>query len=397
MTNITLTEFTSELVKITGIGSVVAMTDILITNIDLFSKPAVYFKDYYRQVTIFDVNVDNVTTDTDGSIINIQQATILQASQLSFTNIHSYSSDSTNNYMMEIVSMDLSATYPSTLQNISVSDFTTGVLKIQTLTGNLSDNNMLLIQDFTISDSNLTNSIDLITLKSLMTHESYSIVFSNMVFQNLNFLQGANLLNFEHLTSNPVELKDSKFFDIEGGKINVQSFTSNLANLSTSLTMTNITVDYINSQFDSFITLQTGAIVSISDSSFTNTNCYEEGSVLFAGTEYTQTTIENTIFENNTALLGAVMFIEQQSVVICVNCTFFNNFAVEGGVVAAFDNGYFIFNESMFDNNIAISGLVAYVFSSVSESSIVASNITKNRFVSSSFIMNEITGTCSIL
>ena len=84
------------------------------------------------------------------------------------------------------------------------------------------------------------------------------------------------------------------------------------------------------------------------------------------------------------------MFIEQQSVVNCINCTFTNNFAVEGGVVATFDDGYFIFKDSSFKKNIAIAGLIANMYSSTTESSIFNSQITNNQFVDSSTIMSEI-------
>ena len=79
--------------------------------------------------------------------------------------------------------------------------------------------------------------------------------------------------------------------------------------------MDNITVSQVNAKFDSFIQLRTGAVLSINNSVFSDVSCYEEGAVLFAGTEQTSTQIQNTVFENNAALLGGVMYIEQQSVV----------------------------------------------------------------------------------
>ena len=113
-----------------------------------------------------------------------------------------------------------------------------------------------------------------------------------------------------------------------------------------------------------------------------NVHCYEEGSVLFAGAELTTTTIANTVFENNTAVLGGVMFIEQQSVVNWKNCTFTNNLAVEGGVVATADDGYFIFSNSTFRDNIGTAGLIANIFLSNSEASFVGWTISMNVFVS---------------
>ena len=129
---------------------------------------------------------------------------------------------------------------------------------------------MLGIQDVVVSDYNVSNSIDLISLTTLTTYDLYSIIFSNMVFSNLEFVQGGNIFNFEYLISAPVQIINSQFNNIVGGKINVKSFTTNIVNLTTDLVASNVTVDNINAKFDSFINLQTGAKLSIIDSSFTN-------------------------------------------------------------------------------------------------------------------------------
>ena len=294
--------------------------------------------------------------------------------------------------MISIEAMDLNATYPSLMQNVLVSNSTTGFSNILTVTGNLSDNNLLSIQDIHITDWQVENKTDMIAVSTVTTYDPYAILFSNMTFNDIEFVLGGNLLNFEYLLGIPVKIVDSHFKNIVGGKINVKSFTTNITNLSENLAMSNINVDNVNAQFDSFITLQTGAVVSISDSSFTNINCYEEGSVLFVGTKLTQTMIVNTLFENNTAIHGGVMYIEQKSVVSSVNCTFINNFAVEGGVVATSDNGHFIFSQSTFTNNFAIAGLVVNMFISTIDSSISNSQMTNNQFISSSTIKNEIYG-----
>ena len=158
------------------------------------------------------------------------------------------------------------------IQSISVSNSSIGLLHVQAVAGNVSDINMLMIQDIHIFDCLIENRIDMMTLTLLVTYDPYSIIFSNLMFNNLEFVQGGNLLNFEHLLTMPVQIIDSEFTNIIGGKINVRSFTSNIPNLSTNLVMNNITVNSANAKFDSFITLKTGAVLSISDSSFTNMN-----------------------------------------------------------------------------------------------------------------------------
>ena len=270
--NISFAETANQVLRFEGFNSVLILSNITFTNIDVFSKQAFLIQGSYQQMVISGVTAQNLTLDTDGLIVSIELATILQVSLFHFTNIHSYDSDSTNNFMVDIVSMDLSAAFPSVIQYVTVSNSTTGVLKVQTLAGNLTENNMLVVQNITIADCNITNSVDLITLTSLTTYEPYSIVFTNLVFQNLEFLQGSNMLNFEHLISAPVQLVNSNFNNIKGGMISMQSSSSSFTDLNTNLIMSNITANDINVKFGSFITLQTGAIVSISYSSFTNIN-----------------------------------------------------------------------------------------------------------------------------
>ena len=255
-----------------GFQTVLSLTNISVSNTDVLSENAIFLEGLYSQTIISGVVADNVSANTDGSIIIVQLATILQASQFIFTNINSSTADSTNNYMILIQAMDLNATYPSMIQNISVNNSSIGLLHVQAVAGNVSDINMLMIQDIHIFDCLIENRIDMMTLTLLVTYDPYSIIFSNLMFNNLEFVQGGNLLNFEHLLTMSVQIIDSEFTNIIGGKINVRSFTSNIPNLSTNLVMNNITVNSANAKFGSFITLQTGAVLSISDSSFTNMN-----------------------------------------------------------------------------------------------------------------------------
>ena len=224
------------------------------------------------QIAISYVTADSLSTDTDGAVFSIELATVLQANSLAFTNISSLTLDSSNNYMIMISDMDLAAAYPSTIQNVTVNSCSTGIIKIQTLTNNLTQNNMLVISNVTVSDYNVSSSIDLIALTTLTTYDRYSIIFSSMTFSNLEFVQGGNIFNLEYLIGAPVQIIDSVLNNIVGGKINVKSFTTNIANLTTDLIMSNVTVDNVNAKFDSFLILQTGAVVSVTDSIFTNIN-----------------------------------------------------------------------------------------------------------------------------
>ena len=261
-----------DLVRIVGVGGPVMLTNTSVSNSTFFSSSAVYLENNFAQMIISGFSAQNITSDTDSSVLKIDQATILQASDFSFSNITSYNADSSNNYMISIIAIDLSASFPSVIQDVSVQHSGIGLLQIQVFRNNYTDNNMLTMQNVQISDCESQNIIDLITLTSLSTYDPYAIMFSNFVFQNLNFVQGTNLINFRHLLSVPIQMVDSTMRNISGAKITVESFTSELTGLYTELQLNNLTGDNINAEFDSFIELYTGAIVNISESSFSNIN-----------------------------------------------------------------------------------------------------------------------------
>ena len=270
--NNTFAALSKEIVRIDGVGGPVMLTNTTVSNSTFFSSSAVYLENNFAQMIISGFSAENITSDTDSSVLKIDQATILQASDFSFSNIISYNADSSNNYMVSIIAIDLAASFPSVIQDVSVQHSGIGLLQIQVFRNNYTDNNMLTMQNVQISDCESQNIIDLITLTSLSTYDPYAIMFSNFVFENLNFVQGTNLINFRHLLSVPIQMVDSTMRNISGAKITVESFTSELTGLYTELQLNNLTGHSINAEFDSFIELYTGAIVNISESSFSNIN-----------------------------------------------------------------------------------------------------------------------------
>ena len=283
------------------------------------------------------------------------------------------------------------------MQDLNVHDSTIAVIHIGILVGVPIINNSITVADTVISDWTIPSQIDMISIGNLQSVYEFGIIFQNFTFINIDFMLGGNLIKYSQLLSNSFELTNSSFSNITGGRINIESFTADTNGLTTKVLMTNIDADNINSEYGSFIELQTGADVNIVNSRFTNIDSYEKGSVIFASFELTNTVIQNSVFENNTSINGGAIYIEQQSRVECTNWTFINNFAVEGGVVSTADNGMFVFINSMFQNNQAESGIIANIYDSALISSFVNSTIQDNTFVSKDMIIEEISGSWSLL
>ena len=120
------------------------------------------------------VSFQNITIDTDTSVILFESLKMLDFNGAIFNNISSYSSDSTNNYMIQIqqtgkfdilllvlfdivsviyfVYLDISGSVPMQIQDLNVHDSTIALIDIGTLVGTPIINNSMTVSDIVISD-----------------------------------------------------------------------------------------------------------------------------------------------------------------------------------------------------------------------------------------------------
>ena len=183
------------------------------------------------------------------------------------------------------------------------------------LTGVPTINSSITVSNTIISDCLIPSQIDIILIDNLQSDYEFSVVFDNLTFADIQFELGGNLIKYSHLLPNSFQMINSSFRNITGGRINVESYTADTDVFTTKVLMTNIHADNINSEYGSFIVLKVGADLTIIDSEFTNMNSYEQGSAIFTGTELTTAVIQNTLFENNTAISGGVIYSKQRNTV----------------------------------------------------------------------------------
>lgn len=99
--------------------------------------------------------------------------------------------------------------------------------------------------------------------------------------------------------------------------------------------------------------------------------------------------IADSVFQNNTALQGALFNIEDEGIVKCSNCTFTSNFAVMSGVVRTTTNGRFEFFNSVIANNLAKDNPIAQLFDSATVSVINNCKLYNNTVLSTDQLFRE--------
>ena len=73
-----------------------------IHNLDLYKSSAIAFTETFNSITMNNLSFENITVDTDTSIVMFESLEMLHLNGATFSNISSSSSESINNFMIEI-------------------------------------------------------------------------------------------------------------------------------------------------------------------------------------------------------------------------------------------------------------------------------------------------------
>ena len=208
----------------------------------------------------------------------------------------------------------------------------------------------------------MRNLNNLIEFGDIETQADFTIIISNILFSNINFVAGGNMLSLQHQTANTMVIQNSVFQNIYGGSVTIESANKQRLDLPTKVWFQNLTANNLNKHLNSFIKVYLGADLIITDSVFSNIFNIQSGSVMYAGDQNSMTTFKNRVFSNNTSITGGVFNIEYNSLVILDGCSVFNNFAIQSGIIQINSNAHYQFFNSSFYHNYAISSSFDEIF-----------------------------------
>lgn len=175
-----------------------------------------------------------------------------------------------------------------------------------------------------------------------------------------------------------------------------EPYNKNNPTLLTKMKFVNVTVRNSNAYFRSFMSLTSGAVVSIYDSVFVNNCNFLSGSVASADSFGTSISFYNSTLQNNTSVQGGVFNVENQGLVIISDSAISNNFAIQSGVIQASNEGRYQIYSSVISNNYAYSIAISEVLLASSESIISNCTIYQNDRLTKEVILSE-TQTCRML
>ena len=279
-----------------------------------------------------------------------------------FYNIFESSSSDVNIAIFNIIALDLNTNNTFEINDISISNSSSKFLQLSGIQNAPLSSKILNINNVQLTNATINYQNNLIEFGDIETQADFTIIISNILFSNINFVAGGNMLSLQHQTANTMVIQNSVFQNIYGGSVTIESANKQRLDLPTKVWFQNLTANNLNKHLNSFIKVYLGADLIITDSVFSNIFNIQSGSVMYAGDQNSMTTFKNRVFSNNTSITGGVFNIEYNSLVILDGCSVFNNFAIQSGIIQINSNAHYQFFNSSFYHNYAISSSFDEIF-----------------------------------
>ena len=378
-------------------GGSIELSNITITNSIFRAKPVFdYRQSGTGTIKMQDVYVDTVSLGTDTKILKTQSLSEFEMINCSFSNVDPYILGDSSPKFVELGSIALADQSKYEIKDINVEKSTVGVLELSNIESSSALSASFLVSNLTYVDSYFEFSQDLVSLTSIEANNNFSIAFSDLNMQNITFVRTGNLMVLSHQASNTLQISNAYFSNVNGAQILIQS--SNLQNtqLLSKVSMTNVTASSISGSSNSFIAINEGGRLQISDSSFTRIDNTERGAVLNAGYQNSQTEVHNSTFTENMSIYGGVANVQDGSVIKFYDCSFANNFAVQSGVIQSSNDGYYELYRSYITDNYAYTLSISEIFIVTQPPLFSNSTIYGNLVLSKDQILSEF-DSCSLL
>ena len=367
------------------------------TDSNIGYKVGIYIQDNINSLIIQNCVFKNLIVGTSNNIINTGSFQSLQILNSVFENISSQTSDDYGNIMIEIKSINLTSASDSKISNITIQNSVIGFIDFYTIVGSPNQTINFIISNIYYENWVIQNQLDLISFGSLQTQKDISFKIDNINFSNVTFLKYGNLLSFQQQITNILLLQNSNFKNVVSAFIYIEAANKQNLNVTTKVRISNTTFTNISSQYGSLIEVNEGGYLEINQSNFSAIYWFEEGSVLYAGSQRATVIITNSTFYNNTSLQGGVFNVDSESVIKIYNWEISYNFGVVSGVIHADNNGYYEIYGSHIHHNYAVSSSVSQIYDVATVPIIDSCTLNDNYVLSSASLLLELKGSCNLL
>ena len=248
-------------------------------------------------------------------IVNTGHIQTISFTNAIFTNITGLDETDESSGILLINTLNLDSEFDIQIKNILINDSSTNFISFGSITNTPPNTKYLMMNNFTYINSYIETDRKLLLTDGIEVDKNLVIVFSQITFTQISFYNIGSLISFGHRLSDYVQVTGLVISNITAGHLHFESTNKKNTDLLTRVSINDSNFDNINDQFSSLIITSQGGRLNVTNSSFTNIYTFEEGSVVFAGPTASEVNFYDVVFLNNSAVTGALFYIQAESVV----------------------------------------------------------------------------------
>ena len=369
--------------------STITLEGIWLKDSEISNSPLIFTPSSFGRMLITSIELQNMLIPTEGSVLRFDNWSSLLISNVTFENVTPLDESDVSASLIQIKYLDYEHMDIIAIQDATFSNSSISIVKIDSISA------FSLSQRSIIFDHIHYYNSEILTARSILATDGFSgelnldIWLSNLHFENITFMTGGYIIDWQHRLPNAVEIINSTFVNITRGGILVSGslfdhdYPTKLKIVGTSSS------DWYMPAY-SFITTNQGAVVRIERSSFLRFSSLSFMSGIMNVMSSSQVFITDSTFQNNSAMINSIFLVESEGMIKWLNWSIFGNFAVTNGVFEASSSGIIIFEKSDFYRNYAIKAPIGTIFVVIDPSIVQNTQIHSNGHISKIEIQTEI-------
>jgi len=333
---------------------------------------------YYENLIVGDIFLYHYEIMKDFSLVNH-----------TFSNSQSTEGDDSSGGFLKIVSFSVENLTQTSLQDINFQGSPISLISVDEVAGEPDELYTLNILNIKYTDIDLSFSKTLILFEKLYTEANIEFILTGVNFTNINYTSSSgDLIRVGNQMKNPIKFKNIKFSNISSGRINLETFNTELS-LETKVLFENIEFSDIYSPATPSFSVSKSSSVTIINGTFSKVTSTNDASGIFNLETGAKLNISDSVFNENSAITSSIFKVNADWVLYWTNCNISSNFAISNGVLSTSSDGIFHFMNSYIFNNFAIRNPIGEILLNDIESTIKTTNIYSNNFILANSIKGE--------
>ncbi|CAI2360413.1 unnamed protein product [Moneuplotes crassus] len=373
--------------------SSIILKDLSFQNLELAAVPLFYITAPPVMMTVKNFMFKDCSTSEGQSLLNFLYINSISISNVTLENVNPINSFGSAEKVIRIGSLNYEEMQIAEISDISIMNSSMSFFGIGSLTTFSNSDRYITFNNIKYSGCTFPSPRTLVSTDRFVGSLNLHIQFSQLTFENVKFATSGVLIELKHQLPTVVNFSYCSISGANSGSIEAEG--RKISNdLDTKFKFMNSTFSNVTLSSTPFISTSQNLVYEIQNSSFTEFTLMGLIAGIFRASDRSVITIEDSVFQNNSAVLATIFKAETEASIICTNCTISNNFGITNGVFEIESGAVLKILQSAIYENYAIQYPVGAFLSAFTPSIISNTQIYSNSAVFETDLAVELSPSC---